>query len=176
MAWDFSGIWGWNGIAKRVKTALIAFADATSGHDHDGSDSKKISEANLVKSASTKRTAIVTATAAEINAGKTILSPVATYQYTVTGFKIISSGAFAGPTGIFLVGSATTDAVTAASIAVGALTDGAYILPDTSGVTRGAGFLGALGAGEGLKIIKNGSSATAGTNVKVEVEYTITES
>lgn len=174
MAFSIATLFGKNNVINVLKKAF----SITDGHDHDGVNSKSVASVALatsatsaadVTAASVLRGEVVTGTRAEIIAGKTIIAPITGKTFTVQDFMLQVSGAFSGATAINIVDTATS-AVTVASIAIDALTDGAIIVPGTSGVTLGAGFGAALTAAKGLKIISS-SSATAGTSIKCIVNY-----
>ena len=59
-----------------------------------------------------------------------------------------------------------------ATIGVAVLND-ATLLPNDTGVTLGAGFLGALTTGEGIAVTNTGSAATGGTSITYKVDYVI---
>lgn len=115
---------------------------------------------------------VVTATLAEINAGKTLIAGVDGKSILITGYQAKVSGNFASTTAV-LVEDTSGSPVVVATNAVAALTNGAILQPGTSDVTMGAGYLAALAAGEGVVVANSGSAATGGTSITFRIEYTI---
>jgi hypothetical protein len=118
------------------------------------------------------RVALVTATLAEINAGKTLLAAVAGKVITVVGYQAKVLGNFAATTAV-LVQDTTGTPVVIATNAVAALTTGAILNETTANVTMGAGYLAALAAGKGIVVANSGSAATGGTSITFRILYTI---
>ena len=123
-------------------------------------------------SASKVQTLVNVVTLAEINAGKTLLAGVAGKTITVVGVDAKVSGNFAATTSVDLEDTNGTP-VAIATAAVAALTDAAILDSTTANVTMGAGFLGALTAGEGIAVTNTGSAATTGTSITYKVDYVI---
>lgn len=121
-------------------------------------------------SVSQVNTAIVTATLAEINAGKILIPAVTGKQIKVVGFELLVSGTFATGTSIEIEDDETTPVVTA-SIAVAALSDGASIFPNTANVTLGAGYLAASTVSKNIKVTITGSDFTGGTSIIFKLQY-----
>lgn len=113
------------------------------------------------------------ATLAEINAGKTILTGVAGKQIKVVGGRIKSNGAFTTLTAIQITEGDGSPAI--ATYAQAQLTDGAVfdLRVSTSGQTIGSGFLSALTAGQGLSISKTGSTGAGGTSVDYTIDFVL---
>lgn len=112
-----------------------------------------------------------TVTLAEINAGKVIIPGTAGKQLLVTNFVERVNGAFTTGTSVDLISDATS--VNVESSAQAQLTNGAVLVPGSTGVTLGAGFGVLLPAGEGLKVAKTGSNFAGGTDIKFTVSYTL---
>jgi len=113
----------------------------------------------------------VTVTLAEANAGKVLLPDAAGVTLTPVDFSVQVTGVWATGTSLDLTDT-NGAAVNIASIAVAALTNGAFIRPNSANVTLGAGFLGPLTASKGIKAGVTGAAMTGGTKVKVTVWYT----
>lgn len=114
----------------------------------------------------------VTATLAEINAGKILIPAVAGKSIKVTDYIMRVAGGFAVTTSVDIQSSNTTP-VKVAVAAVAALTNGAVIVPPTSNVTLGAGFGVALGAGDALVVANVGTAGTGGTSITYTITYAI---
>jgi hypothetical protein len=114
-------------------------------------------------------------TVAEANAagGETLIAGVAGKQITVHDFEVITIGGAAGAVTSVDLESDNETPVVVAALAAAALTENAIVKPNSANVTLGAGYHVALGAGDGLRIIKNGSDITTATSFKVYVVYTI---
>jgi hypothetical protein len=82
------------------------------------------------------------------------------------------AGAWEAGTTIVLSDTDASSPITIASVAQANLTDGAVLAETSTGVTVGAGLLGARTAGKGIKISKTGNAFTGGTTVTVRVLYT----
>jgi hypothetical protein len=117
------------------------------------------------------RTATVTATLAEINAGKVLIPGTLGKKILVTNFVERVTGAFITGTSVDLVSDATT--VNVESSAQAQLTNGAVLVPASSGVTLGAGFGVALPVAEGLKVQKTGSAFAGGTSIAFTISYAL---
>lgn len=114
----------------------------------------------------------VTATLAEINAGKTLIPAVSGKSIKVTDYIMRVSGGWATATSVDLQSSnATPVKVNVALIA--ALTNGAVIVPPTANVTLSAGFGVALGSGDALKVVNVGTAGTGGTSITYTITYAI---
>lgn len=114
----------------------------------------------------------VTATLAEINAGKTLIPAVAGKSIKVTDYIMRVAGGFAATTSVDMQSSNDTP-VKVNVAAVAALTNGAVIVPPTANVTLGAGFGVALGAGDALVVANVGDAATTGTSITYTITYAI---
>ncbi len=113
---------------------------------------------------------VQTVTLAEINAGKVIFPAMPNVQLKITNFCVKSTGAFAALTSILIQDTADTPVVVA-TLAQAQLTDGAILIPGSTGVTLGAGFSGNLTLGKGLQIIKSGSNGTTATGLDIWFSY-----
>lgn len=117
------------------------------------------------------QTARVTATLAEINAGKILIAGTATKQIRVVNYAARVVGAFTTTTSVDVQSETTGTKVTA--LAVAGLTNGAILMPSSSNTTLGAGYAADLEAGEGLKVVNTGSTAAGGTSITFTVSYAI---
>ena len=118
--------------------------------------------------------AISTVTLAQLNAGKSIIDPIAGRKIKVVGFLLKFNGAFLTSTDIRLQDTNTVPVVVTTAL-IAAATDGAKISSDAvvSNVTDGAGLFSDLTVGKGLSIVKTGTAATGGTSILVKVLYNI---
>lgn len=119
----------------------------------------------------TVKTAIVTATLAQINAGLVMIPGVTGKAITILNIAERVSGAFASNTSVD-VQSTNATPVKVAVAPVAGLTNGAVIVPGMSSLTLGAGFALALGTGDGLKVVNTGGAATGGTSITFTITYT----
>ncbi len=124
------------------------------------------------RASSAIRTANVTATLAEINAGKTIIPGVAGKSIRVVGFVERVTGGFASTTSVDLQSSNATPVKVVVN-AVAALTNGAVLVPGSANVTLGAGYGVNLGAGDSLVVANVGSAATGGTSIQFTIQYAL---
>lgn len=109
----------------------------------------------------------VTATLAEINAGKVIVPAKTGKKIRVTGYIARSVGAFGANTSVDLESTTSHTKVTA--IARAGLTDGAILMPSSTNTTLGAGFGADLESGESLSVVNVGSTATTATSMTFTV-------
>lgn len=109
----------------------------------------------------------VTATLAEINAGKEIIAAKTGKSIKVVNYTAKVSGTFADTTSVDLESGTTGTKVTA--LAVAGLTDGAVLFPTSANNTLGAGFATSLEVGESLKVTNTGTAATGGTSITFTV-------
>lgn len=116
------------------------------------------------------KVAVVTATLAEINAGKTLVAGVTGKAITVTNLTARVAGNFAATTSVDVQSSNGTPVKTNV-LAVAALTTGAVLIPGSANTTLGAGFAVPLGADDGLRVVNTGSAATTGTSIQFTVTY-----
>lgn len=117
------------------------------------------------------QTARVTATLAELNAGKVLIAGTATKQIRVVDYTARVVGAFTTTTSADLQSETTGTKVTALGVA--GLTNGAVLQPASANTTIGAGFAADLEVGEGLKVVNTGSAAAGGTSITFTVSYAI---
>lgn len=117
--------------------------------------------------------ATVSATLAEINAGKVLIAGVTGKQITILDFVERVTGNFATGTAMVLESTNGTPVLVQTEL-VAALTNGAIVLPQASDTneTLGAGFAVALGVNDGLQVVKTGSAMTGGTKVDFQITYT----
>lgn len=115
--------------------------------------------------------ALVTATLAEINAGKVLIPAVSGKVITVVDYKASVLGNFATTTAVLVQDSAAGTVI--ATNAVAALTTGNILNEKTTNVTMGAGYLTLLTAGRGVSVANSGSAATGGTSITFRILYII---
>ena len=116
------------------------------------------------------RTELVTATLAEINAGKELIPAVVGKKIRVLDIDAKVSGNFATGTSVEVEDSNGTPVV-ALGYAVAALTDGAFLEADTANVTIGAGYMADLTVSKALRVEKTGSDFTGGTSITLMIAY-----
>lgn len=113
---------------------------------------------------------LVTATLAEINAGKELIPAVTGKKIRILDIDAKVAGNFATGTSVEIEDSNGTPVV-ALQYAVAALTDGAFLEADTANVTIGAGYLADLTISKSLRIEKTGSDFTGGTSISLMISY-----
>lgn len=118
----------------------------------------------------TLKNATVTATLAQINAGLVLVPAVTGQAITVTNFTAIVNGTFLTGTSVELEDTNGTP-VAVATFGEAALTNGAILVPASSGVTLGAGFAAPLTTSKGLQVVNNGSAQTGGTSITFNLTY-----
>lgn len=111
----------------------------------------------------------VTATLAELNAGKILIPATPGYKIQVSDYIARVTGAFTTLTSADLQSSTTGTKVTA--LAQAGLTNGAILRPTSSNTTLGAGFGAPLESGEGLKLVNVGTAAAGGTSIAFTITY-----
>lgn len=111
-------------------------------------------------------------TAAQVNAGHTLLAAVAAKKYRIHDFAVIAIGGNAGgATSVDLKAGSTV----IAAVAVVAMTQSTVVKPNTANVTvlaDGASFA-PMAANTAITVIKAGSDLTTATNVDVILSYTL---
>jgi hypothetical protein len=112
----------------------------------------------------------VTATLAEINAGKELIAGVTGKTITVVGLTARVSGTFATTTSVDVQSDNATP-VKVRVDAVAALSDGAILHDEATNTTLSAGWATALGSGDGLEVANVGTAATGGTSITYTVAY-----
>lgn len=166
------------GVLTAGYNNLNIFKQPSDDNDNIGQFNGTINLAGIVNdtsatySSSKVQTALVTATLAEINAGKTLIAAVAGKSITILDYKAKVSGNFSTTTAV-LVQDTTGTPVVIATNAVAALSDGNILNEKTSNVTMGAGYLATLAAGKGVVVANSGSAATGGTSITFRIDYTI---
>lgn len=114
---------------------------------------------------------VVSATLAEINAGKTLIVGIPNHYIVVVDFLAVSTGAFTTATSVDLV----SDSVNIVSFPIAGLTNGAKLAPSSSGSTLGAGFnpltMQTAALGDPITVQKTGSSAAGGTSIAFHIFY-----
>jgi len=117
------------------------------------------------------KTAILTATLAQINAGLVLIPGVTGKKITVTRFFANVTGNFATGTAVELE-STNASPVAVATLAQAGLGTGDQLSDaSASNVTLGAGFGAQLGSGDGLQVIHTGSNFTGGTSIQFVINY-----
>lgn len=115
-------------------------------------------------------------TAAQINAGASVLAAFAGAAYRLISGKMISiGGAAAGATAVVLLGTRAAGAVTLMSVAVAGLTQSTQVDLDdaaAAALADGASYT-PLDANTAITIGKTGASLTGSTNVDVILEYVL---
>ena len=126
-----------------------------------------------VNSALTNRTQtlVVTATLAEINAGKVLIPGVAGQAITVSNIINRVVGTFATGTSVELESTNGTP-VAVMTYAETAIAGTTVLLPGAANTTIGAGFGVPLGTADGLKVVNNGSAQTGGTSMEFTITFT----
>jgi len=122
------------------------------------------------QSSVTPNAQIVTATLAEINAGKELIPAITGKKIRILDIDAKVSGNFATGTSVEVEDSNGTPVV-ALQYAVAALTDGAFLEADTANVTIGAGYMADLTISKSLRIEKTGSDFTGGTSITLMISY-----
>lgn len=117
------------------------------------------------------KTARVTATLAEINAGKVLIPGAGAQIINVLDYTARVAGNFATGTAVILESTNGTP-VLVSTIAEAGLTTGAVLTPASTNTTLGAGFAAPLGAGDGLQVVNSGSAQTGGTSITFTITYT----
>lgn len=114
----------------------------------------------------------VTATLAEINAGKELIPAIAGKSIKVISFTSRVTGAFTTTTSVDIQSSNAVP-VKVAVHAVAGLTNGAVITSaPTANTTLGAGFSVPLGSGDALRVANVGAAAAGGTSIQFTINYT----
>ncbi len=116
------------------------------------------------------RVITVTATLAELNAGKVLIAAAGSQAITVTDYIArINGSSFTTGTNIILESTNGTPVVVS-TIAEAGLTSGSILTPGSANTTLGAGFGIAMGAGDGLKVVSTGTQAV-GTSITFTITY-----
>lgn len=116
------------------------------------------------------KTMIVTTTLAQINAGATLIPGVSGKTITVVGYNAKVTGGFTTTTSVD-VQSSNASPVKIAVNAVAGLTNGAIINETKANTTMGAGYLAALGSGDGVVVANVGTAAAGGTSITWKIDY-----
>ena len=117
------------------------------------------------------KTVTVTATQAQINAGLTLIPGVTGKKIDVLNVVNRVVGTFATGTSVELesTNASPVAVLTYLEAAIGGTT---VLYPNSANVTTGAGFAAALGSGDGLQVVNNGSAQTGGTSMQFTITYT----
>jgi len=116
------------------------------------------------------QTVNVTATLAEINAGKVLIPGIAGQKITVVDYTARVTGGFATGTSVKLQ-STNGAPVDVTTIAEAGLTNGAILLPASANTTLGAGYAQPLGTADGLKVVNVGAAQTGGTSIDFAISF-----
>lgn len=115
-------------------------------------------------------------TAAQVNAGLTLLAAIPGMKYRVVDITMISiGGAAAGATAVRINGTQASSVVQLLSVAVAALTQSTVVRAGAANATvlaDGASFV-ACDANTAITIDKSGGSLTGSTNIDVILTYSI---
>ena len=117
------------------------------------------------------KTATVVATLAQINAGLVLIAGAGAQKITVLDVVARVLGTFATGTSVELESTNGTP-VAVLTYAEAAIAGTAVVYPSSANVTSGAGMGIALGAGDGLQVVNNGSAQTGGTSITFIITYT----
>lgn len=115
------------------------------------------------------KVAIVTATLAEINAGKVLIAGVTGKKITIVNMTRRVTGSAAVATSADVQSDATSVKVMVDLIA--ALTNGAVIINKEANATPGAGWAVELPVNEGVAVANIGSAMTTLTSIKYTITY-----
>ena len=119
------------------------------------------------------KTVNVTATLAEINAGKTLIAGVTGKAIKVISYTARVSGTFGANTSVDIQSSNVTP-VKVGVLANAALTNGSVLTSAPSAnTTLGAGFSVPLGTNDGLVVANVGVAATTATSIIFTINYSI---
>lgn len=119
------------------------------------------------------KTTVVTATLAEINAGKTLIAGVAGRKIIVSNVIERVAGTFTTSTSVDVQSSNVTP-VKVVVAAVAALGTGVVLTSaPTANVTLGAGFGVPLGTGDGVVVANVGTASAGGTSIQYTITYSI---
>jgi len=118
--------------------------------------------------------AVVTASLAEINAGKILIPLVAGKTISVMSYLMEVTGAFATVTDIRIQDSNGTPVIVTTALTA-ALTNGAKIgsYGAVANVTNGAGFAAAATAAKNIVVAATGTAMTGGTSIRFILTYTL---
>ena len=148
----------------------FAQPQGTNETDNIGNFGGTINLTGTLQSSVVARTELVTATLAEINAGKVLIPAVTGKKIRILDIDALVAGNFATGTSVEVEDSNGTPVVSL-SYAVAALTDGAFLEADTANVTIGAGYMADLTISKSLNITKTGSDFTGGTSITLMIAY-----
>lgn len=116
--------------------------------------------------------AVVTATIAEINAGKTLIDGISGKKIRVVDFTALVTGNWAVATSVDLQDNSSSP-VKIGVMLIASLTDGAVVKPNSANVTAGAGFLADLAEGKAVRVVNVGTAGTTGTSIKFAIKYQV---
>ncbi|MEZ5691186.1 MAG: DUF2190 family protein [Rickettsiales bacterium] len=150
------------GSDQIVRVLIIAQSYQTSENISDISGLQTALDESL-------KTARVTATLAEINAGKEIVPAKAGKKIRVVDYTARVVGTFADNTSVDLRSGTSSTKVTVLGVA--GLGDGNILQPSSANTNLGLGFAADLESGENLKALNIGSAATGGTSITFTVTY-----
>ncbi len=115
--------------------------------------------------------AVVSATLAEINAGKILIPAIPNHYIVVVDFLAVVTGTFTTATSVDLV----SDSVNIASFPIAGVTNNAKLIPESAGTTLGAGYepltMQTAALGDPVSVTKTGSNAAGGTSILFRLKY-----
>lgn len=117
------------------------------------------------------KTATVTATLAQINAGLVLIAGAGSQKITVLNVVNRVTGTFATGTSVELE-STNASPVAVLTYLEAAIGGSTVLYPSSANVTSGAGMGAQLGAGDGLQVVNNGTAQTGGTSMTFTITYT----
>ncbi len=114
----------------------------------------------------------ITVTQAQLNAGQVLIPGVTGQAITVLGMQATFSGTFAAGTAAVFESTNGTPVIVE-TLALAGMAAGYLNLLDAGDTHQvmGAGAGVALGANDGLQLVKSGSNFTGGTNVVLQITY-----
>ena len=113
-------------------------------------------------------------TAAEVNAGKTLVAAVPGMKFRLVDFTMIAIGGNAGTaTAVNLLGTRTSASVTLAAVAVAGLTQSAVVKPDNANVTvlADGASLTVLDANTAITISSTTNNLATATHIDTTIVY-----
>lgn len=113
----------------------------------------------------------VTATLAEINAGKILIPGITGQKIEVLDYTARVAGTFLTGTAVILESTNGTPVVIS-TIAEAALGTGAINKPGSANNTLGAGYAAPLGTSDGVQVVNSGSAQTGGTSIAFTFTFT----
>lgn len=121
-------------------------------------------------SASDLKIAVVSATLAEINAGKVLIAGSVGKKILVSDITARVNGTFTTATSIDIESTNASPVLVNVGLIAG-ITNGAVLKPGDANFSRGAGYATELGVDDGIRVIKKGSNAAGGTSIQYTITY-----